>query len=88
MGTCGGRRTRSAKDWRVYYRLKQREWRAAHPPLPRPRARRRRKQKLPAPTVRLDFNHLADAMRGEQNPKRLQQRWRTSRAFHYVQQCY
>jgi CRISPR/Cas system endoribonuclease Cas6 (RAMP superfamily) len=62
MGTCGGRRTRSAKDWRVYYRLKQREWRAAHPPLPRPRARRRRKQKLPAPTVRLDFNHLADAM--------------------------
>lgn len=50
------------KDWRVYYRLKQREWRGAHPPLPRPRARRRRKQKLPAPTVRLDFNHLADAM--------------------------
>src|SRR2546428_4572650 len=27
-------------------------------------------------------------MRGEQNLKRLQQRWRTSRAFHYVQQCY
>jgi hypothetical protein len=27
-------------------------------------------------------------MRGEQNLKRLQQRRRTSRAFHYVQQCY
>jgi len=62
MGTRGRRRIRSAEYWRVYYRLKQREWRAAHPRATRPRARRRRKQKLPAPTVRLDFNHLADAM--------------------------
>jgi len=31
MKKRGRRRIRSAEYWRVYYRLKQREWRAAHP---------------------------------------------------------
>jgi hypothetical protein len=35
MKKRGRRRIRSAEYWRVYYRLKQREWRAAHPRVPR-----------------------------------------------------
>jgi hypothetical protein len=31
MKKRGRRRIRSAEYWRAYYRLKQREWRAAHP---------------------------------------------------------
>jgi hypothetical protein len=40
MKKRGRRRIRSAEYWRAYYRLKQREWRAAHPRAAHPRARR------------------------------------------------
>jgi hypothetical protein len=36
----GRRRIRTAAYWREYYRLKQREWRAAHPRTKTPRKRR------------------------------------------------
>jgi hypothetical protein len=53
----------------------------------RKQLRNRREEVALLPPLELKLTQCSP-MRGEQNLKRLQQRRRTSRAFHYVQQCY